>query len=102
MNRTVFRSLLTLAILVTSTLSRPVQRVSAATFRNQVAQVPTAPTSAQTVRVWMQSDTAFGETAGLEYNIGQIVSGVSEYLEDLPSYYGAKTTQTYKRTVTVV
>jgi glycosidase/Ca2+-binding RTX toxin-like protein len=48
----------------------PAAPASAATFRNRVAQLPTAPNSTQTVRVWMQSDTAFGETAGLEYHIG--------------------------------
>ncbi len=70
MERTFFRITLTLLILVSTFMSVPAQSASAATFRNHVARVPAIPTSAQTVRVWMQSDTAFGETAGLEYNIG--------------------------------
>jgi MYXO-CTERM domain-containing protein len=44
--------------------------VEAATYRNLIAQVPGAPTEADTVRIWMESDTAFGETAGVEYQIG--------------------------------
>ena len=70
MNRTVFRILLLSAILASTFMSVPAQSASAATFRNHIARVPDTPTSAQSVRVWMQSDTAFGETAGLEYNIG--------------------------------
>ena len=70
MDRTFFRITLTLLILVSTFLSVPAQSASAATFRNHIARVPAMPTSAQTVRVWIQSDTAFGETAGLEYNIG--------------------------------
>ncbi len=70
MNRTVFRIVLLLAILASTFMSTPAQRANAATFRNLVSQVPATPTSAQSVRVWMQSDTAFGETAGIEYNIG--------------------------------
>jgi hypothetical protein len=70
MQRTVFRIVSTLAILASAFLSVPAQPASAATFRNHIARVPDIPTSAQSVRVWMQSDTAFGETAGLEYNIG--------------------------------
>src|SRR3954464_1056752 len=38
------------------------------TFRNRIAQVPTSPTSSQSVRVWIENDTAFGETAGVEYH----------------------------------
>ena len=70
MKRHVFRSVLMLALLASTFLSTPDRWVSAATFRNHIAQVPAVPTSAQSVRVWMQSDTAFGETAGIEYNIG--------------------------------
>src|SRR5687768_15237436 len=70
MERTLFRILTTLAILASMFITVPARSVSAATFRNHVARVPETPTSGQTVRVWMQSDTAFGETAGLEYNIG--------------------------------
>ena len=70
MKRHVFRIVLMLAILASTFLSTPDRWVSAATFRNHIAQVPAVPTSAQSVRVWMQSDTAFGETAGIEYNIG--------------------------------
>jgi hypothetical protein len=41
----------------------------AATYRNWVAQQASQPTPGQVVRVWVNSDTVFGETAGLEYNI---------------------------------
>ena len=70
MARTIFRILTMLAVLTSMFITVPAQSVRAATFRNHVARVPETPTSAETVRVWMQSDTAFGETAGLEYNIG--------------------------------
>src|SRR5262245_56282606 len=48
----------------------PAGYATAATYRNHISRVPATPTSQESVRVWMQSDTAFGETAGLEYNIG--------------------------------
>ncbi|HKP71364.1 MAG TPA: hypothetical protein VJT82_00405, partial [Pyrinomonadaceae bacterium] len=48
----------------------------AATFRNLVAQVPPNPTDGQSVRIWMNSDTAFGETAGVEYQIGNTFTKV--------------------------
>lgn len=48
----------------------------AATFRNHIARVPTAPTPSQGVTIWMQSDTAFGETAGVEYQIGSTFTKV--------------------------
>ena len=41
----------------------------AATTRTVVSQVPTAPVDGQSVRVWMNSDTAMGETAGLEFQV---------------------------------
>ncbi|MFZ2360275.1 MAG: alpha-1,6-glucosidase domain-containing protein [Anaerolineae bacterium] len=66
--RTILSLLVALALLV-AVLPFP-QPISAATYRNWVAQVPSAPTSADTVRVWMDSDTVFGETAGLQYNVG--------------------------------
>jgi glycosidase len=59
-----------LLVMLVSSVLMPAQRGFAASFRNRVAQVPAAPTSSQSVRVWMQSDTALGETAGLEYNVG--------------------------------
>src|SRR5438477_1207859 len=43
---------------------------SAATFRTVIAQQASQPTPGQVVRVWVNSDTVFGETAGLEYNVG--------------------------------
>jgi hypothetical protein len=43
---------------------------AAATYRNLVLQDPAGPTHVDVVRIWMQSDTAFGETAGVEYRIG--------------------------------
>jgi hypothetical protein len=58
---------LALAAALAAAFTAPVQ---AATFRNLIAQVPSTPTPGQSVRVWMESDTTFGETAGLEYNIG--------------------------------
>ncbi len=77
-----------MAVVLTTLLGAlMLQTASAATFRTVVAQVPAAPTSADTVRVWMNSDTAFGETAGIEYNIG------SSYVKVLgtfdPSFSGA-------------
>ncbi|HEY0604348.1 MAG TPA: alpha-amylase family glycosyl hydrolase, partial [Herpetosiphonaceae bacterium] len=63
-------ALLMLFVILASSVFMPASRSFAASFRNQVAQIPATPSSAQSVRVWMQSDTAFGETAGLEYNIG--------------------------------
>lgn len=60
----------------------PAGRAGAATYRNWVAQVPSNPSSSQSVRVWMQSDTAFGETAGLEYN----PVGTNTYVKVLGSY----------------
>ncbi|MCW5865514.1 MAG: hypothetical protein KIT52_20670 [Anaerolineae bacterium] len=38
----------------------------AASYRTHVARVPDVPTSAETARIWINSDTAFGETAGVE------------------------------------
>jgi glycosidase len=47
---------------------------SAATYRNFVAQ--TQPIPGQPVRVWVNSDTAFGETAGLEYLVNGVYTKV--------------------------
>jgi hypothetical protein len=55
--------------MLAAVVARPAA-VGAATYRNWIAQVPVVPTSSQSVRVWMDSDTALGETAGLEYNVG--------------------------------
>ncbi|HLL73310.1 MAG TPA: Calx-beta domain-containing protein [Pyrinomonadaceae bacterium] len=54
----------------------------AATFRTRVAQVPQNPTNLQTVRIWMNSDTAFGETAGVEYRIGNTFTKVLGTFDD--------------------
>ena len=89
MDRTVFRIILTLAVLVSTILTAPAQRVSAATFRNHVARVPDTPTSAQSVRVWMNSDTAFGETAAIEYNPVGTNTYVKVYGEFDTSFPGA-------------
>ncbi len=57
-------------LILLSWLFVPRQQASAATYRNHVARVPETPNSTQTVTIWMDSDTAFGETAGIEYKIG--------------------------------
>lgn len=49
---------------------------SAASYRTLVAQVPTTPAAGQSVVVWVDSDTAFGETAGLEYQISGVYTKV--------------------------
>ena len=50
---------------------------AAATFRNRTAQTPPGnPLNTQTVRIWMESDTAFGETAAVEYKIGGVFTTV--------------------------
>jgi glycosidase len=72
-------SALILVVLLASFMA-PAGPASAATFRTQVARVPSSPTSQQSVRVWMQSDTALGETAGLEYHVG------SSYVKVLGSF----------------
>lgn len=60
-------SLLVLTLLVSMfVLPTGPSAVYAATFRTFVAQVPTQPGTGS-VRVWMNSDTALGETAGIEY-----------------------------------
>ncbi len=69
-------------ILVLAFSLLPVSAVQAATYRNWVAQVPTAPTDVQTVRVWMNSDTAMGETAVVEYHL----VGTGTYVKVLGSY----------------
>jgi hypothetical protein len=48
----------------------PVAPVAAATYRNLIAQDPMSPTNVDSVILWIESDTAFGETAGVEYKIG--------------------------------
>lgn len=73
--------LMVMSILVAVALV-PAHPVAAATYRNVVSQVPSAPTSQQSVRVWMQSDTVFGETAGLEYN----PVGTSTYVKVVGTY----------------
>lgn len=40
----------------------------AATYRNRIEQDPVVPNSAQTVRVWMDSNTVDGEAAAIEYH----------------------------------
>ncbi len=82
-----FRLILVLIFLSVS-IGLPSQPAQAATYRNWVAQQPASPTSQQSVRVWMNSDTAFGETAGLEYNIGSSYVKVLGVYDNL-TYPGA-------------
>ena len=63
------RSLALIAGLVVA-LMLPFGSLQAATYRNVVAQVPVVPGPASVVRIWMNSDTAYGETAGLQYDVG--------------------------------
>ena len=62
----------------------PSGRASAASYRNRVAQLPSEAQVVpnQPVRVWVESDTAVGETAGLEYNI----VGTGTYVRVLGTY----------------
>ncbi len=63
------RGLATLALAgaLVGTLAAPLQ---AATYRNHIARVPNLPNALQSTRIWMESDTAFGETACIEYHVG--------------------------------
>lgn len=61
--------LIGLSAVVLGLLLGPVTPVSAATYRNHIARDPEDPYPYQGVTIWMDSDTAFGETAGVEYNI---------------------------------
>jgi MYXO-CTERM domain-containing protein len=76
------RAALSLALLLVP------MRSLAATYRNFVAQVPAAPDSTQSVRVWMDSDTAFGETAAVEAQIGGVYTRYDGTF-DPASYPGA-------------
>jgi glycosidase len=62
-------SFVVLLVVLASLFALPTGPAHAATFRNHIARVPDTPTSGEAVRVWMQSDTAYGETAFIEYNI---------------------------------
>ena len=66
----------------------PTGQAEAATYRTWIAQVPAAPTEADTVRIWMNSDTVTGETAGVEYRIGTTYTKVLGTY-DTTSYSGA-------------
>lgn len=77
--------LILIALLAAWTL--PAGEARAATYRSLVAQVPSDPSPSSTVRVWMSSDTAPGETAALEYRIGN--SYVKVYGTYDTSYPGA-------------
>lgn len=61
-----FLTILMMVMLVINLL--PVSVVQAATYRTWIAQVPANPDDNDTVRIWMNSDTAVGETAGVEYH----------------------------------
>ncbi len=77
-----------LALFASATLAVPTPAARAATYRNHIARVPSTPTSLQTVRIWIDSDTALGETAGVEIQVGSIYT---KYLGiyDATSYPGA-------------
>lgn len=55
------------ALALAGFLASPLQ---AATYRNHIARIPDRPNALQSARIWMESDTAFGETAGVEYQVG--------------------------------
>ena len=63
------RSTFVLLFALFASLLSPLGQANAATSRSRVAQIPSSPTSQDSVRVWMNSDTAPGETAGIEYLI---------------------------------
>jgi glycosidase len=69
MNPTRRLSALVLIVMLVAVVG-PAGLVSAATFRNHIARTPITPNSSQSVTVWVQSDTAFGENAGLETKVG--------------------------------
>ena len=56
--------------------------VWAATYRNHVARIPAIPYPNGPARIWMDSDTAFGETAGVEYHL----IGTGTYVKVLGNY----------------
>lgn len=68
--RSLRRRSLVLVVGLVVALMVPFGSLQAATYRNVVAQVPAVPGPASVVRIWMNSDTAYGETAGLQYNVG--------------------------------
>jgi len=63
--RVVAAAVLAVALLVSL---RP--SAEAATVPTHIARVPESPTHLDTVRVWMHSNTSFGESAALEYEVG--------------------------------
>ncbi|HQZ53184.1 MAG TPA: hypothetical protein PLG23_06945, partial [Thermoflexales bacterium] len=67
------RSFLVSLLAVTSALAlgQPASaKAPAATYRTHVALIPPTPASSQTVRIWIDSDTALGEASGVETKIG--------------------------------
>lgn len=50
--------------------------LAAATYRIHIIRLPDQPTPFQVARVWMSSDTVFGETAGVEYLAGSTYTKV--------------------------
>ncbi len=73
----------------TGQTANPLPRPRAATYRTWIAQEPSGnPVSGQTVRVWINSDTAFGETAGVQIKVGATyTSFYGSY--DISSHLGA-------------
>lgn len=60
----------------------PIRESQAATYITWIAQVPASPSEGQTVRVWINSDTAAGETAALEYRInGEPISNILGFMD---------------------
>src|SRR5690606_27073165 len=66
------------AVLAVSLLVSLRPSAEAAIYRNHIARIPETPTSAETVTIWIESDTALGETAGVE----TLINGV------YTNYYG--------------
>lgn len=72
MKRNLFQAMIVIALVTMLLGLAPTGTVQAAAYRNWVAQVPAIPTASETVRIWMNSDTVYGETAGVEYLIGSV------------------------------
>lgn len=89
-------SLVVLLAVLASLFVLPATPTTAATFRDHVARSPETPTSQQVVTVRMASDTAFGETAGLEYNVG---SSYTRVLGTFVSYNSATNTSLWDATI---
>ena len=65
----------------------PVGQVEAASYVNWIAQLPGEPSSADTVRIWIDSNTSQYETILVEYKIGETSTKVEGVLDT--SFAGA-------------